>query len=60
MKSVKTLKAKTDSLEEITRGKTSSDQTKKPAKVDFVFRNILAIPHVLTKAWELIHMIPKM
>jgi hypothetical protein len=32
-------------------GITPNDQNKKPAKADFNYRNILPIPHVLTKAY---------
>jgi len=49
LKSVKTVKTKMDSLEELMSGETANDQNKKSAKVDLIFRNILPIPHVLTK-----------
>jgi hypothetical protein len=50
LQSVKIIKAKTDSLEELMSGDTINDQTKtKSKKVEFNFRNILPIPHVPTK-----------
>jgi len=51
LKSVQTVKTKMDSLEELMSGETPNDQNKRSTKVDFVFRNILPIPHVLTKAY---------
>jgi hypothetical protein len=49
LKSVKIIKAKTDSLEELMSGDTINDQTKtKSTKVEFNFRNIVPIPHLLT------------
>jgi hypothetical protein len=51
LKSVKSLKAKTDSLEELMNGDLNEKTKSKSTKVDFLFRNILPIPHVLTKAY---------
>jgi hypothetical protein len=51
LKSVKTLKTKTDLFEELMGGESANDQNKKPAKSEFNFHNILLIPHGLTKAY---------
>jgi hypothetical protein len=51
LKSVKTLKTKTDLLEELMGGEPTNDQNKKPAKSEFNFCNILPILRVLTKAY---------